>query len=690
MPFWENMTAKSKSSTIFILVSLLLSLFSFQLSTAAGVKGVLVVKIADQSYYAKLLAFDRHPEFLFENVYRLKVVDKSFALAKLKNAPGIVFAEEDQRLKTTINASDPLFIRDTQDSAKQWYLQKMRIADAWDITEGSGITVAIVDTGIDAKHEDLNDGRVIAGYANYCQVSNPQAANECLVRNTGSLAAGVNSDDNGHGTIVAGLVGAIANNDRGMTGVSWNVLLMPVKALDSHGTGLSSDVATGIRWAVEHGARVINLSIGGTGLAGAEVLKDAAAYAFSKGAIVVAAAGNDAAATGGNLNLDPVQPVCADSAENTVIGVAAVDAEDKKARFSNYGSNCIDVAAPGTWSFVDKQNKQGLVSTYYDPAKPGEHDLYVYAVGTSVAAPLVSGVASLVMSAFPDLDVRAVRDRLISGVDNIDNLNQSGCNGSSCVGQIGKGRLNALKALTQVQAYTNGTLVQNFAGQRYLVERGLKRPVSDFVYSQRFAGVQVIAADLAQLDGYPTGSPVPPVDGTLIKDPVTPTVYLMEGENRRALSYAAFLSRDFTFDKVITLSAQEVSSYPQSADALVLDGVLLKADNHPAVYIWQGGYRQLLSYFVFVERGFAQKPIAVMSENELAQFPSHPQNYLFPPLENTLIRGDRNATVYFIENGKRRGLTYTAFLSHNFRFEDVKVLPQSEVDGYELGTDILE
>lgn len=666
-----------------------INIFPYQV-LGGDASGTLLVKIRDAAQEKNLFAYDPSPQLLFENVYRLKVINKDEALVRLRENPGVIFVEEDQRVQISATTNDPLFIRDSQAADKQWYLQKTRVSDAWDINQGSGITVALIDTGIDARHEDLNDGRVIAGYASYCQVVNPENESDCLVRNTGDLAAGVNSDDNGHGTIVAGIIGAIANNKKGIVGVGMNVLLMPIKALDSKGSGLSSDVAFGIKWAVDHGAKVVNLSIGGTGLTGVEIFREAALYALKKGAIVVAAAGNDAALTGGNLNSAPILPVCADGTENTIIGVTAVDGYDKKARFANYGSNCIDIAAPGAWSFVDKEQKKGLISTYYDPAKPGEHDLYVYAVGTSMAAPLVSGVVSLVFSAFPDLDVRAIRDRIITGVDNIDNVNQSGCNGSTCVGQIGKGRLNALKALTEIRAYSSGTLVQNFSGQRYLIERGLKRSVSDFVYNQRFPGIQVAAVDTIQLKGYPDGAAVPPVDGTLVKEPNNPTVYLVEGEYLRALSYVAFLSRKLSFDKIVTLTTEELARYARSADAPVLGGALLKSTDHPAVYIYHQGYRQLLSYFVFMQRGFDWNNIAAMSPQEIVQYSVSPDNYLYPPKEGSLIRGDEIATVYMIENGKRRGLTLLAFQNRNFRFSDVAVLPQSEVNGYELGSDIIE
>ena len=409
-------------------LSFCILIFPFSITlqaVAAGDPGTLIVKIKSQFDLPSLSAFGS-PELLFDNVYRLRVSDLQSSLSSLEAAPWVEFAEQDAIVKNQTIAADPLFTTDTADLTRQWYLSKIQMHQAWDKTTGSGqVIVAIIDTGVDGRHEDLNDSRVGRGFINYCQVTSPE--NDCLVHITGLIDPGANSDDNGHGTIVAGLIGALPNNNRGISGVAWQVKFMPIKALDSTGSGLSSDVATGIRWAADNGARIINMSLGGAGLAGTEVLQEAVTYAYRKGVLIIAAAGNDNAVNGNDLNLDPVMPVCADGGENMVLGVAAVDSSDVKAKFSNFGSNCIDISAPGTGTFVDKQLKQGMISTYYDPAKPTETNLYAYVLGTSVAAPIVTGVAALMMSAFPDLDAKAVRDRLIASVDNIDAVNGTAC-----------------------------------------------------------------------------------------------------------------------------------------------------------------------------------------------------------------------------------------------------------------------
>src|SRR3989344_2561210 len=585
---------------------------------AANEPGVLVVKFKDSETAAAWQGRGFPMEQVYDNIYRFTTSDISSARDLLISEQGVEFVEQDNQLHLEANAADPLFVLDENELTKQWYLPKIQIHQAWNLAVGNNIIIAVVDTGIDARHEDLNDGRVIKGYSSYCQTAAQNDPTNCLIRVTGELSAGVNSDDNGHGTIVAGLIGAIPNNNNGMAGVNWNVKLMPIKALDSHGSGLASDVSAGIRWATDNGAKVINLSIGGQGLDGVGVLQDAITYAYNKGVLIVAAAGNDSAESGVSLNATPVLPVCADGGQNMVVGVAG-----------------------------------------------------------------------LMMSIFPDLDVKAIRERLLASVDNVDAENQSGCNGGSCVGQIGRGRLNAFKAVSESSGFVSGAILRAPDNSLYLIERGLRRPLSNFVYGQRFSGFSAQAATAEQLNIYPLGSAVAPVDGSLVKSSDNPTVYLMEGGTRQALSYLSFISRNLRFESVTSLPNVEMATYPLGADAPILSGALLKASNHPAVYVLNNGSRQLLSFFVFQQRGFEGKPIAVLDPSDLGRYPLHPQNILYPPTDGTLIRGDQSATVYVFEGSVRRGLTLSAFQARGYNFGNVRVVPQSEVNGYAIGSDLL-
>ena len=247
----------------------------------------------------------------------------------------------------------------------------------------------------------------------------------------------MNSDENGHGTLVAGVIAATPNNFRGIAGAAFTVTLMPLKALDATGSGNSSDVAAAIVWAADHGANIINMSLGGVGFANDVVLSNAITYAFKKNIVIVAAVGNDVAVTGGDLDVAPVFPVCNDNGENMVIGVAATDVYDSKTVFSNYGKSCVDVTAPG---------KRILSTINYDPnTKQSTPSAYAYASGTSLAAPFVSAEAALLKAFNSNLSNKEIRDRIIQSATPIDNLNQTQCSGKACNGLIGFGRIDVME-----------------------------------------------------------------------------------------------------------------------------------------------------------------------------------------------------------------------------------------------------
>lgn len=251
---------------------------------------------------------------------------------------------------------------DTLYSEYQWNLPKIDTESGWNVTKGSeDIVVAVVDTGVQSDHPDLK-GRLVQG-VNIVDPSSPP------------------EDDVGHGTHVAGIISASVNNGEGVAGMTWYTKIMPVKALDSSGAGSTYSVAEGILWATDHGADVINMSLGN--YATAEFLHDALKYAYDHGVVLVAASGND--------NTDrPGFP----AAYEEVLAVAATDPDDSRAEYSNYG-DYIDIAAPGT----------SIPSTY-----PGSR--YAALSGTSMASPHVSALASLVRAANPKLTNAEVMDVL--------------------------------------------------------------------------------------------------------------------------------------------------------------------------------------------------------------------------------------------------------------------------------------
>ena len=237
----------------------------------------------------------------------------------------------------------------------QWDFNKVRVAGAWPKSTGAGVTVAVIDTGVDASHPDLA-GQVLSGYD--------------VINDT----EGTSTDPNGHGTHVAGTIAALTGNGVGVSAVAPDAAILPIRVLGADGSGYMSDAATGILYAADHGADVINMSLGTD--TQVDAVTNAIAYARSKGVVVVAAAGNERAKG---------SPVSYPGADPGVIAVAATDSSDTVATYSNQGSY-VDVAAPGS----------SIVSTY-----PGGG--YRTLSGTSMASPHVAAVAALVKAAQPGL-----------------------------------------------------------------------------------------------------------------------------------------------------------------------------------------------------------------------------------------------------------------------------------------------
>lgn len=205
-----------------------------------------------------------------------------------------------------------------------------------------------------------------------------------------------------HGTVVAGLIGSVGNNDRYGTGVAWKVQLMNLKVVGSGGEGSLSPLPQAIRYAVDNGADIINISLVGDT---SPTVVDAIKYAYSHGVIIVAAAGNNTI----DLNVSPLYPICADAnkQEHWVIGVSAINQKHTIAPFSNTGSSCVDITAPGVGmaSTIRYSPKNGLIERYSDGW-----------TGTSFAAPLVSGTAAILKAIHPEWGPEEVYTALTKNV----------------------------------------------------------------------------------------------------------------------------------------------------------------------------------------------------------------------------------------------------------------------------------
>jgi thermitase len=284
-------------------------------------------------------------------------------LDKLNADPDVELAQPDYVRTIDATPNDPSY-------GSQWHLPNVQAPQAWDITKGStSRTIAIVDTGVDLNHADLQGGKLVAGYDFVNGDSVPQ-------------------DDHGHGTHCAGIAAANTNNATNVAGLDWNAKIMPLKVLDAGGSGYDSDIIDAIYYAADHGANVISMSLGGG--TNNPAFQSAIDYAWGKGLIIVAAAGNS------NTSVKSYP-----AAYNNVIAVASTTSANVRSSFSNYGS-WVDVAAPGS-SILSLKLGGGTTTMS----------------GTSMATPLVAGLATLAWSKNLGYTNTAVRDRIFNTCDVI-------------------------------------------------------------------------------------------------------------------------------------------------------------------------------------------------------------------------------------------------------------------------------
>jgi thermitase len=329
-------------------------------------------------------------------------------LARLRGLSGVAYAEPNYYLRAYATPNDSYY-------TYQWAPQKIQADLAWEkFSPKAQTVVAVVDTGVESSHPDLV-GKVLrdasGAVVGYDFVSNDADP----------------TDDNGHGTHCAGVIAAQTDNGTGIAGLAgWNGVasatdgdsakVMPVKVLAGDGSGSTSAVAQGIVWAADHGAKVVSLSLGGPGTT---TLQNAVDYAWGKGVVIVAAAGNDGVST-------QSYP----AAYANVLSVAATDRSDTLASFSNYGS-WVSVAAPG----VD------IASTVTGAG-------YAYMSGTSMATPHVAGEAALLLSQNPQLTGAQVRSLIVGNTDPV----------TPYAGRtIAGGRINVLRALNAAAGTTTTT-----------------------------------------------------------------------------------------------------------------------------------------------------------------------------------------------------------------------------------------
>lgn len=292
-------------------------------------------------------------------------------------------------------AAPPRFIPNDRYFPNQWHMTNIQMPAAWDISTGQGVVVAVVDTGIDFGAPDLANTLRLIGYDFVNNDNDP-------------------TDDQGHGTHVAGTIAQSTNNSIGVAGVAFNARLLPVKVLNSAGTGSYENIIKGIIYAADQGANVINLSLAGS--SPSQGLEDAVKYANSKGVTVVAAAGNSNGAV--------AYPAAYD---DYVIGVGAVRFDNTRARYSNFGPE-IDLVAPGGDVNVD-QSGDGYADGVLQQTRKADGSGYSYQFyeGTSMASPHVAGVAALLLSRKPGASPAEIENILAStALKNLGAANEYG------------------------------------------------------------------------------------------------------------------------------------------------------------------------------------------------------------------------------------------------------------------------
>ncbi|MEY4064712.1 MAG: hypothetical protein RIR26_920 [Pseudomonadota bacterium] len=325
------------------------------------------------------------------DVMKIELKSSSFlemiaALNLLHRTPGVIFAEPNFRVKKITVPNDPSF-------PSLWGMSKIKAPETWSsYSGGQDVVVAVIDTGIDYKHEDLKDNiwtntREIPG--NGVDDDGNGYIDDV---NGWDFAYSDNNpiDGDSHGTHCAGTIAGRGNNGVGVAGVNWRAKLMPVKVLDDSGSGYNYDIYNGILYAVANGAKVTSNSYGGGGAN--NLIATAIRTAQDKGVLFVAAAGNESASSAS-------YPAYYTKTYNNVISVASVDSNDSLSSFSNYG-NGVDVAAPG----------RNILSTT-------PNNTYSTFSGTSMATPHVAGVATLLWGAAPSKSMAQIRAAILSNAD---------------------------------------------------------------------------------------------------------------------------------------------------------------------------------------------------------------------------------------------------------------------------------
>ena len=342
-----------------------------------------------------------------EHYHVLKIKDGTVedVLKKCKKYKEIEYGEPNHIYRINMVPNDEFF-------SFQWHLHMINLEKAWDVSTGDGVTIALIDTGVAPDGIDGFGSRLIRGMDFINRINRSR-------------------DDNGHGTHLAGTLAQETNNSTGVSGVAPGATILAIKALNKNGSGRTDTIVDAVRWAVENGAQVINMSLGGASFN--ETFETAINEGLELGVVFVAAAGN-----GGRPQ------ITFPAAYEGVISVGAIQQDKELAPYSNHGPD-LDVVAPGGNVSKDQNNDNNsdgvLQETLFTDVLKSPDPIwnYYFLNGTSMAAPHVSGVIALLLSKYPRLTPDMVRNIIRRSADDLGEPGRDDI--------FGWGMVNASKAL---------------------------------------------------------------------------------------------------------------------------------------------------------------------------------------------------------------------------------------------------
>lgn len=578
--------------------------------------------------------------------------------------------QHNQSYRALLSPNDPL--------QPQWFTARLGQPAAWDLTTGSvNTTIAIIDTGFALAHQDLT-GR---------WDTNPGEAGPLSSNGVDDDANGlvddwrgwdfVNGDNNpnagsnnpsgesvSHGTAVAGMLGATGNNNLGLAGVDWQAKLLPLQILSDNGMGYTTDIVAALAYARAQGADVVNMSLG-TSMSD-DFLQEAIEQTIAAGVTVVAAAGND----GCDCVSYPAHYA-------DVIAVGASDTEDNRAYFSNYGAS-LDILAPGDGA---------IRTTYWSQAN--QTSLYTtHASGTSLAAPLVSGMASLFIAAHPEAPPAEVVANITRGASRVAAMGQQ-----SLTAQHGHGLMN-VQATTRLATITHpdGTLVINKnTNTIYLVEDGTKRKISNpqiFLSHYPNTNYLVKQATLADV-ALPDGPALNFQSGTLVKASAAGMYVLAyDGatlQRRLIPSIQDFLKLGYQNAPLLAISDAQMNAIPRGQNLTAAgrhpDGTLVRQEGSAGVFLLEAGKRRSIpsvQVLLSLNKGKVAVLPATTADMALPRA-AESQNVNFP--EGSVVHGS-TAAHYVVDrtgDGPTKRHIASTFIFNLLEFAPQEVITVSDV-----------